>query len=181
MSGTFASMKAEPWALSQERFDRFLAALDAHWGEGVLVGSNAPSLRNDEAFVQSFGRLERAAASPGAIVALFRADYESDVLHVLPSIRVPTLILHRKGDSLVPVAVGRDLAQKIPAVKYVELTGEDHMLQALFSVALVVGKMIFPCVACPPDAKPAFTLLPAPLETPCEQNRRNLAEDGRSV
>ncbi len=106
-------------------------ALDAHWGEGVLVGLNAPSLRDDKAFVQWFGRLERAAASPGAIVALFRADYESDVRHALPSIRVPTLISHGKGDSLVPVAVGRDLAQKIPGAKYVELPGEDHLLQAL--------------------------------------------------
>ena len=60
-----------------------------------------------------------------------RADYESDVRHVLPSIRVPTLILHRKDDSMVPVACGRDLAQKIPGAKYVELPGEDHLLQAL--------------------------------------------------
>ncbi|MFZ2062427.1 MAG: adenylate/guanylate cyclase domain-containing protein [Candidatus Binatus sp.] len=131
MFNTFASMKAEPWALGQEQFDRFLGALDAHWGEGVLVGINAPSLRKDKAFVQWFGRLERASSSPGGIQALFRADYESDVRHVLPSIQVPTLILHRKGDSLVPVAVGRDMAQKISGAKYVELPGEDHLLQAL--------------------------------------------------
>ena len=131
MFGTFASMKADPWAVSQEQFDRFLGALESHWGQGVLVGINAPSLSNDKAFVQWFGRLERASASPGAIVALMRADYESDVRHVLPSIRVPTLILHRKGDSLVPVAVGRYLAHNISGAKYVELPGEDHLLQAL--------------------------------------------------
>jgi class 3 adenylate cyclase len=131
MFGTFASIKAEPWALSQEQFDRFLAALDAHWGEGVLVGINAPSMRDNNAFVEWFGRLERSSSSPGAIQALFGAGYESDVRHVLPLIRVPTLILHRKGDSLVPVAVGCDLAQKIPGAKYVEIPGEDHLLQAL--------------------------------------------------
>ena len=102
MFGTFASMKAEPYGLSQERFDRFLAAVEAHWGEGILVPINAPSMRNDKAFVQSFGRLERAASSPGGIQALFRADYENDARHLLPSIRVPTLILHRKGDSTGP-------------------------------------------------------------------------------
>ncbi len=128
---TFASMKAEPWAVSQERFDRFLGALDAHWGEGVLVGINAPSMVKDKALVQWFGRLERAAASPGSILALETADYESDVRHVLPSIRVPTLILHRKGDSAVPVAVGHYLAQNIAGAKYIELPGEDHLLQAL--------------------------------------------------
>jgi class 3 adenylate cyclase len=131
MFGTFASMRAEPYCLSRERFDRFMAAVEAHWGEGMLVPLNAPSMRNDKAFVQSFGRLERAASSPGGIQALFRADYENDARHLLPSIRVPTLIFHRKGDSLVPVACGRDMAQKIPGAKYVELPGEDHLLQAL--------------------------------------------------
>jgi class 3 adenylate cyclase len=131
MFGTFASMRAEPYCLSQERFDLFLDAVDAHWGEGMLVPINAPSMRNDKAFVQWFGRLERAASSPGGIQALFRADYENDARHLLPSIRVPTLILHRKEDSVIPVACGHDMAQKIPGAKYVELPGEDHLLQAL--------------------------------------------------
>jgi pimeloyl-ACP methyl ester carboxylesterase len=129
--GCFASMKAEPWALSPERFDQFLAAVDVHWGEGVLVPINAPSMLGNKAFVQWFGRLERAASSPGGILALFRADYENDARHLLFSIQVPTLILHRKDDSTIPVACGRDMAQKIPGAKYVELPGEDHLLQAL--------------------------------------------------
>jgi class 3 adenylate cyclase len=97
----------------------------------MLVPINAPSMRKDKAFVQWFGRLERAASSPGGIQALFRADYENDARHLLPSIRVPTLILHRKDDSVIPVACGHDMAQKIPGAKYVELPGVDHLLQAL--------------------------------------------------
>jgi class 3 adenylate cyclase/dienelactone hydrolase len=131
MFGTFASMSAEPWGLSQDRFDRFLAAVDAHWGEGILVALNAPSMVKDKAFVQWFGRLERAASSPGAIRELFQADYENDVRHLLPSIRVPTLIFHRKDDSLIPVAVAHHLAQNIPGAKYIELDGSDHLLQSL--------------------------------------------------
>ena len=131
MFGTFASMSAAPWELSQERFDRFLAAVDAHWGEGILAALNAPSMVNDKAFVQWFGRLERAASSPGAIQELFQADYENDVRHLLSSIRVPTLIFHRKDDSLVPVAVAHHLAQNIPGAKYIELAGSDHLLQSL--------------------------------------------------
>jgi class 3 adenylate cyclase len=131
MFGTFASMKAEPWSLSQERFDRFLAAVNAQWGEGILVALNAPSMLKDKAFVEWFGRLERAASSPGAIQELFKADYENDVRHLLPSIRVPTLIFHRKDDSLVPVAVGQHMAQTIPGAKYIELAGSDHLLQSL--------------------------------------------------
>lgn len=129
--GTYASMQAAPWGVSREQFATFLAALEAHWGEGVLVRLNAPRRVEDKAFVQWFGRLERAVASPSAILALMRANYEIDVSHLLPSIHVPTLILHRKGDALVPVEAGRHLARNIPRAKFVELPGDDHMLQAL--------------------------------------------------
>jgi hypothetical protein len=60
-----------------------------------------------------------------------RANYEIDVSHLLPSIRVPTLILHREGDALVPVDAGQFLARNIPGAKYVELPGNDHLLQAM--------------------------------------------------
>jgi pimeloyl-ACP methyl ester carboxylesterase len=128
--GSYASTRAEPWLLTPERFERFVGALEQHWGQGILVPFNAPSRANDEAFVRWWGQLERASASPGAIVALIRANYDIDVRHILPSIRVPTLILHREGDALVPVAAGRYLAEKIPGAKYVELPGTDHLLQA---------------------------------------------------
>jgi pimeloyl-ACP methyl ester carboxylesterase len=128
---SFASMKADPWAVTPEQFEQFLGEFAAHWGEGVLVAANAPSRRKDQPFIQWSGRLERAAASPGALLALLRANYEIDVRHLLSSIHVPTLILHRKGDAMVPVEAGRYLAQNIAGAKYVELPGEDHMLQAL--------------------------------------------------
>lgn len=111
--------------------ERFLKHYESHWGEGVSVAHNAPSRANDEPFVQWFARFERAAASPGALVALYRALYGNDVSDLLPSIHVPTLILHRVGDSTVAVEKGRHLAKHIPGAKYVELPGIDHMLQAL--------------------------------------------------
>src|SRR5262249_54557128 len=113
-----------------EQFERRMSGLEAHWGEGVLVRTNAPSRQKDEAFLRYFSRLERASASPGGIIALMRANYEIDVRHILPSIHLPTLILHRVGDSTVPVEAGRYLAEHIPGAKYVELPGEDHLLQA---------------------------------------------------
>jgi pimeloyl-ACP methyl ester carboxylesterase len=129
--GTYASIKGAPWGVSREQLARFLLELETHWGEGVLVRLNAPSRVEDKAFVRWFGRLERAVASPSAILALMRANYEIDVSHLLPSIRVPTLILHREADALVPVAAGRHLARNIPRARYVELPGDDHMLQAM--------------------------------------------------
>src|SRR4030095_11781080 len=129
--GTYASIKAAPWSVDREDYERFLAGLEARWGEGVLVRLNAPGRVEDKAFVQWFGRLERAVASPSAILALMRANYEIDVGHLLTSIQVPPLILHREGDALIPVEAGRHLARSIPRARYLELPGEDHMLQAL--------------------------------------------------
>ncbi len=128
--GSCASMKSEPWIVSPEQFELFTSAIARHWGEGILVKVNAPSRRKDEAFLQWFGRLERAVASPGAIVTLLRANYELDVSELLPSIQAPTLILHREGDALMPVQAGRYLAWNIPGAKYFELPGGDHLLQA---------------------------------------------------
>jgi class 3 adenylate cyclase len=124
-------MKAEPWAIDEKYWrETALPGIEAHWGEGILVPINAPSRRNDEAFVRWFARLERATASPGSIVGLFKANYEIDVRPILPSIHSPTLILHRVGDKTVPFEAGRYLAQNIPGARFVELAGEDHLLQA---------------------------------------------------
>lgn len=126
--GTFASMRNEPWGVTREGLDEFLGQLDKHWGEGALLLLNAPSRRNDQAFLQWFARIERAAASPGSVLTLIRANYEIDVRHLLPAIRVPTLILHRAGDELVPVRTGRYLAEHIPGAKYTEIPGTDHLV-----------------------------------------------------
>src|SRR5256885_7968721 len=87
LCGAYASSKAEPWGVTREQFEGYLGVLETHWGEGILVLFNAPSRVNDQAFVQWFAHLERATASPGAILALSRANYEIDVRHLLPSIQ----------------------------------------------------------------------------------------------
>ena len=126
--GSFASIKNERWMVTQEVFEKLIARLVTHWGEGILLRLNAPSRRDDKAFLNWFARIERAAASPGSIRALMSANYDIDVRHLLAAIRVPTLILHRSGDKLVPAAAGRYLSENIPGAKYVELQGSDHMV-----------------------------------------------------
>jgi pimeloyl-ACP methyl ester carboxylesterase len=126
--GSFASMRFEPWAVTRDQFEQFLGQLEAHWGEGILLRLNAPSRRKDQAFVQWFAKIERAAASPGSVLALMRADYEIDIRHLLPTIQAPTLILHRAEDALTPVSAGRYLADHIPGAKYDEIPGTDHMV-----------------------------------------------------
>ncbi len=69
----------------------------------------------------------RIGASPGAALALTRMNAEIDVRNVLPSIRVPTLVLHCKEDALLPVEGGRYVASRIPGAKFVEIEGKDHL------------------------------------------------------
>ena len=126
--GTFPSMTSEPFSVPRELAEQILGEWETHWGEGILLPLNAPSALKDEAMVQRIAHLERASASPGSIIALMRANYEIDVRHLLPSVRVPTLILHRTGDALVPVAAGRYLAEHIPEARYVEIPGMDHLV-----------------------------------------------------
>jgi class 3 adenylate cyclase len=86
-----------------------------------------PSKIGDEAFARRLATYWRRAASPGAAVALLRMNTQIDIRSILPTIRVPTLILHRTGDLDVNVEEGRYIAARIPGAKFVELPGDDHL------------------------------------------------------
>jgi pimeloyl-ACP methyl ester carboxylesterase len=75
-----------------------------------------------------WGERARAAASPGAARALIAMNSTVDVRHVLPTIRAPTLVLHRKDDHDARVEEGRYIAERIPGARFVELSGEDHFV-----------------------------------------------------
>jgi class 3 adenylate cyclase len=128
--GTFArllrdddySQGTDPAAL-----EPFLERLRAGWGEGVGLSAIAPSHANDPAFRAAFGRFQRNGASPGMAISLLRLNTDIDVRHVLPAVRVPTLVLHRRDDRFVPAALGRYLADHIPGARFVALPGGDHL------------------------------------------------------
>ena len=92
-----------------------------------LLENDAPSKLDDEEFRRWYATRLRLSASPAAAVALQRMNVETDTRALLPSIRVPTLILHRVGDRNVDVKNARYAAEHIPGAKYVELAGDDHL------------------------------------------------------
>jgi hypothetical protein len=96
-------------------------------GGPVGLAERAPSVAGDPAFREWWASYLRMGASPGAAVALTRMNAEIDIRDVLPSIRVPTLVLHRTGDHLLKVEEGRYLASRIPGATFVELPGDDHL------------------------------------------------------
>src|SRR5262249_11777269 len=84
---------------------------EREWGGPVGMDIWAPSRANDEAYKRWWAGYLRQAASPSAAISVMKMDMEIDVRHVLPSIRVPTLILHRAEDRLTPANQGRSLAR----------------------------------------------------------------------
>jgi class 3 adenylate cyclase len=112
------------WAL---RRDQRQAAVDRDWGDGSRILVLAPSLATNERARQWFARLERLAASPGTAAKLMRMNAEVDVRAVLPTIRVPTLVLHRAGDQAIDIRHSRYLAEHIPGARYVELPGREAL------------------------------------------------------
>jgi pimeloyl-ACP methyl ester carboxylesterase len=124
-----------PWAPTPEARRREIDALERNWAETMDLDQLAPS--ESEAFKRRLATYFRRSASPGAAVALMRMNTELDVRNVLPSIQVPTLVLHRRDDRDAKVEEGRWIAGRIPGAKYVELAGDAHTLWAGDTDALV--------------------------------------------
>jgi class 3 adenylate cyclase len=116
-----------PWGLPADRVPRLLERLREVWGTGDTAPALAPSAAHDQRFRRWIARYERLAIPPQAHIPMYAAHFEWDLRGVLPSIRVPTLVLHRAGDGHIRVGHGRYLAAHIPAAKYVELPGDDHL------------------------------------------------------
>jgi pimeloyl-ACP methyl ester carboxylesterase len=128
--GSYARMMQGPdypHGRTTAQLDAFIAEIGHDWGKPVGIDQRAPSRVNDEAFRQWWARFLRAAASPTAAANLVRMNSQIDVRHVLPSIRVPTLILHSAGDRTLSVGGSRYLAEHIARAKLVQLPGADHL------------------------------------------------------
>jgi class 3 adenylate cyclase/pimeloyl-ACP methyl ester carboxylesterase len=109
------------------RFAELSAIVERHWGEGLAIEWFAPNLAGSPTLRRAWGLFERAAASPGMVAALLHSYREIDVTDVLPTLRVPTLVLHRAADVAIPTQAGRALAAGIPGARYLELPGNDHI------------------------------------------------------
>ena len=119
-----------PWASPadalRESAEEFIAP---YWGTDAqgTVELFAPSFADDPEAVEFATRMERSAASPGMVRKIFEMFLDMDVRAVLPTIHVPTLVLHRRGDRVVNRRAGEELARQIPGARHVELEGIDHL------------------------------------------------------
>jgi class 3 adenylate cyclase len=115
-----------PEGVELAKLDGLLGLVD-RWGSGVGLAAWAPSRGDDPRLRAWWGRLQRSGASPSMARSLFASYPDLDARCLLQSVRAPTLVLHRRGDRMVPVALGRYLGAHIPEATCVELEGEDHL------------------------------------------------------
>ncbi|HEX7774720.1 MAG TPA: alpha/beta fold hydrolase, partial [Pyrinomonadaceae bacterium] len=130
MIGTYAKRIRDaeyPWGPTMEQREHFFEIMREQWGGPVGIEERAPSVAGDPKFRDWWATYLRMGASPGAAVALTQMNAEIDVRNVLPTIRVPSLVIHRTDDQCLKVEEGRFVARKIPGAKFVELPGNDHL------------------------------------------------------
>jgi pimeloyl-ACP methyl ester carboxylesterase len=115
-----------PFALTREQYDLWLRNLIENWENAADIETFAPSVAKDRQVRNLWTTLLRAASSPGTARGVLEAFRDCDVRHLLPDIKVPTLVLHRRGDRAFRVEAGRHLAAAIPDARFAELDGQDH-------------------------------------------------------
>ena len=116
-----------PWGLDEETQQRILDGYEERWGRpGFGARAIAPTLADDERFQTWYAQAQRFSGTPASAREWFRITMEIDIRDVLPAIRIPTLVIHRTGDRVIPIESGRYLAQHIPDAKLAELPGQDH-------------------------------------------------------
>jgi len=116
-----------PWGQTVKEEQALIKMIQNEWGGPLGLEARAPDMVSDSNFRTWWAKYLRNGASPSTAVALARMNAEIDVRHVLPTIQVPALVMHCKGDRAVRVGCGRYMAEQIPAAEYIELSGENHL------------------------------------------------------
>src|SRR5206468_1329365 len=118
-----------PWLPTREETQRQADDFERRWGDPALayevLGTLNPSASEQE--LRSMARMFRLSVSPGAAADYIRMNIDVDVCDLLPSIRVPTLVMHRREAGAWDIRSGRYLADHIPGARFVELPGADFL------------------------------------------------------
>jgi class 3 adenylate cyclase len=117
-----------PWGAPPEAAAEFNRRTGETWGDNaVLLKLWAPSVADDPVAQEQWNRMLVFGGTPATATAWLEMIQETDIRGTLPAIRVPSLVIHRTGDRIMPVAHGRYLGEHIPDARYVELPGADHL------------------------------------------------------
>ncbi|MFK8009933.1 MAG: alpha/beta fold hydrolase [Saprospiraceae bacterium] len=132
--GAFAKRRYSPdypWAPTDEERQEVYDMIENSWGGGEMNLSDlAPSKIDDKTFMDWLANYFRSGASPSAALVLTRMNTQVDIIGILGSINVPTLIMQRVKDIDVKIEEGRFIAERIKGAKFIELEGNDHLFWA---------------------------------------------------
>ncbi len=117
-----------PWGPTLAERQKFFDEVEREWGYVSESLRNDPLLAGNAELLEWHARYFRQSASPSAALALAKMNTEIDVRAVLPTIHVPTLLLHHVGDTDAPIGGARFMAQQIPGARLIELTGPYHVV-----------------------------------------------------
>lgn len=117
-----------PWATPREDLLASSHEMEPYLFEGAIAEVMAPSVAEFPLVRETFARLQRYSSSPAMLRQTFEMFLDIDVRAILPSVAVPTLVLHREGDRAVNRRAGEWMASQIPGASYVQLPGIDHAM-----------------------------------------------------
>ena len=115
-----------PWGPTREEADQEIAYLAEHGVTLEYLTGPGAGIPKDLPYVRFFMRYLKASASPSALAALERMLYLIDMRDILPSVRVPVVVMNRTGDPVANVEAARDFAARIPGARFVEFPGDAH-------------------------------------------------------
>jgi class 3 adenylate cyclase len=118
------------WASDPVARDALIDVFEANWGTGRSITELAPSLAGDPVFHEWAGTLERLSHSPGEVRPALEMMGRTDIRHVLPSVRVPTLVIARTGNTAISIRHAEYVAETIPGARMARLEGDDTLLFA---------------------------------------------------
>jgi len=122
--GTYARGEA---ITTEEVKASLISLVRAHWGIGSKALADILVPGADAGASELLARFQRECTTPEIAAKILELVYKTDVVHLLPSLRVPTLVLHRQRERAMPFRLGRELASLIPNAHFVPLEGGDHL------------------------------------------------------
>ena len=122
-----------PWGDTPETHAAMVKDVQENWPSLAYVQGPGAGLGKDvdPAYLEFVLRYMRAAASPSAAAAYERMNGAIDIRPILPSIRVPTLVMNRTGDPVAQVEAARDLAAHVPGARFIEFPGATHSMMTI--------------------------------------------------
>ena len=104
-----------------------ISLVRSHWGIFSKTLAEIWAADANATVTESLAKFQRESTTPEIAAKILDLVYKTDVTHLLPGLRVPTLVLHRQQERATPFQLGRELASLIPNARFVSLEGRDHL------------------------------------------------------